>query len=92
MNAPSHRNPLPGERVGKKATMLSKVLHILPRAYLEELAKEYVGGETADRPWVVARQFLEGRILHSATPEMREDIADYLHRQLCPPCVRPDGE
>jgi hypothetical protein len=85
-----HINPLPGDRVGRKQSMLSKVLHILPRPILESLAKDYVGGETADRPWATARHFLEERISHAATPEMREEIAEYLHKQLCPPCVTKD--
>lgn len=76
----------------RKSTMLEKVLHVLPRPVLEELARDYLGGDTATRPWLPARPFLEGRLAHGATPEMREEIADYLHKQLCPPCVQPDQE
>jgi hypothetical protein len=68
-----------------KATMLAKVLHILPRAYLDSLGRSHLG---LPFPEQVARQFLEGRLLYSATPKMREEIAHHLHGELCPPCVR----
>lgn len=63
--------------------MLEKVLHILPRPFLDRLALLH-GVKT---PHLIARPFLEGRLANAATPQMREEIAHYLHAELCPPCV-----
>lgn len=85
-DARGHRNPMPGERLGQKATMLSKVLHILPRPFLDRLALVH----DIPAPHTLARQFLEMRLIHAATPRMREEIAHYLHGELCPTCVLRD--
>ena len=68
----------------RPATMLEKVLHIVPRSFLETLAREHVKIPFPHHP---ARQFLEGRIFNAATPALREAVAHYLHGQICPPCV-----
>lgn len=70
----------------KHSTMLEKVLHILPRPFLDRLAMLH----SIPTPHLVARPFLEGRLYHAATPQMREEIAHYLHGELCPTCVKRD--
>lgn len=61
-------------------TMFEKALGIIPRAKLDELAKDF-GHD--DRPWQLDRKNLEAHLVAQDSPELRDELAEYLERTIC---------
>ena len=68
-----------------KALMIEKVMHILPRAFLDELARD----AGIERPWAFTRPQLEVTLLARADDDMREEIVAHVRERIIPEVERP---
>lgn len=59
--------------------LFERVLRVLPRTYLEGLARDFGG---TDRPWHMSRKDLEKLLITKDTFALRKEIAEDVYKML----------
>ena len=63
-----------------KCKMFERVIKMLPRKQLEDLARGY----GIARPWLVEKKELEILLISLESKELRQDLVDIITRELLP--------